>query len=917
MSGIPPRGEAWKRGDATDMDGGETAGAEGAPRTAWHAMAAEAALAALSADAGGLSAAEAARRLAEAGPNRLAAAKRESVGARILRQFRNLLIYVLLAAAALSAIFGHPVDAAVILSVVLVNAAIGFAQEGRAERALEAIRSMIDPQATVLRDGRRRAVPAETVAPGDVVLLEAGDRAPADLRLLRARGLTLDESILTGESVPVEKSAAPAPEGAVLGDRTSMAYSGCFVAAGQGAGLVVETGPRTELGRISALVGGVETLKTPLIRKMDAFAHTLTIWILGAAAAAFLVATLLRGYAFDEGFMAVVGLAVAAIPEGLPAIMTITLAIGVQRMAARNAIIRRLPAVETLGSVSVICSDKTGTLTRNEMSARRVVTPSARHVVEGGGYGPEGRVFDEAGETAAADPGLRALARAACLCNDADLASGPDGWRVEGDPMEGALLAFALKAGLDPAAERAAAPRRDEIPFDSAWKYMATLHDAPEGPLLLAKGAPERLLAMCAEEDGPDGPSPLDREAWRERAHALAADGMRVLAFARAAAPERGGVTPEDLDGRATLIGLVGFLDPPRDEARAAVAECRRAGVRVVMITGDHAATALAIARRLDLDAEPVALAGADLADLDGDALRAAARETAVFARTAPEDKLRLVEALQAEGLVVAMTGDGVNDAPALKRADVGVAMGRRGSEAAKEAAEMVLADDDFASIAAAVREGRTVYDNLMKVIAWTLPTNGGEAATVLAAIVFGVAMPITPVQILWVNMITAVALGLTLAFDPTDPRAMTRPPRAPGAPILDRPLMRRIAFVSALFVAGAFGAYFWALSRGLGVEAARTLVVNGLVAMEVAYLLSVRHVPGRPGALVTRAVALGVAAVALAQAAFTYWGPMQAIFETRPLGLLDGATLLVLGAALFGLVEAEKAWARRRGEAR
>ncbi|MEQ8964784.1 MAG: cation-transporting P-type ATPase [Azospirillaceae bacterium] len=893
-----------------------------ADRETWHALDPDAALGALESTRDGLAEAEAAARLQRHGPNRLPAGQRRGPLERFARQFHNLLIYVLLGSAILSAALGHGIDAAVILAVVVINAVIGYVQEGRAEQALQAIMGMIDPKAMVLRDGRRETVAADRIVPGDVVAIEAGDRVPADLRLIRARGLKVDEAALTGESVPVEKAQDAVDAAAPLADRTSMAFSGTFVAAGQGLGVAVATGPGTELGRVSALISAVDVLKTPLIRQMDGFARQLTIAILAIAALTFLFALFVRAYPAGEAFMSVVGLAVAAIPEGLPAIMTITLAIGVRRMAGRNALIRRLPAVETLGSVSVICSDKTGTLTRNEMTARSVVTAEGALAVSGAGYAPHGG-FTPAGAEAeidpAGDPLTVGLVRAGLLCNDAELrqaeeAQADETWRVVGDPMEGALMTLALKAGLDPELERKRFARNDEIPFDTRHRFMATLHHGHEdGSFVLIKGAPERVLAMCAAERGADGDRPIDAEAWHRRAEALAADGQRVLAFA--AKPARAGQQDlhfEEVEQGAVLLGFVGFIDPPREAAIAAVADCRRAGIRVVMITGDHAETARAIARQLGLAEDPAVLTGRDLEALDPEVLRRAARETSVFARTTPEDKLRLVEALQADGSTVAMTGDGVNDAPALKRADVGVAMGVKGTEAAKEAAEMVLADDDFASIVAAVREGRTVYDNLMKVIAWTLPTNGGEALTIIAAIAFGLALPVTPVQILWINMITAVALGVTLGFEPTEPGAMRRPPRPSGRPILTGTLLWRIVFVSGLFVAGAFGMFAFAEARGLPVETARTLVVNTLVVMEIFYLFSVRYVHGgsitRAGILGTPAVLAGVGTVVAAQLAFTYLPWLQVIFDTRPVGAVEGAAVLVVGVVLLLVVEAEKA---------
>ena len=881
----------------------------------YHALAPGEVELAFGTDEHGLAEPEAARRLAEFGPNRLTEPQPPSALARFAAQFRNLLILVLLAAAAVTALLGHWIDAAVIVGVVLANAAIGFVQEGRAEKAIGAIRRMLAPRASVIRDGARHTVDADRLVVGDLVLLEPGDRVPADLRLTRSRNLQIDEAALTGESVPAAKSPGAVDVDTPLAGRRSLAFSGTLVLTGQGRGVVVATADETEMGRIGTLVAGVRSLETPLLRQMNVFSRQLTFVILGLAAALFAFAAGARGYPVEEAFLAVVGVAVAAIPEGLPAVLTITLAIGVRRMALRNAIIRRLPAVEALGSVSVICTDQTGTLTRNEMTVRSVATGDATLQVTGVGYDPEGELLaqeEAAIPGAGGRPPVADLALAALLCNDASLHRSGDAWTAHGDPMEAALLVLAMKAGLDPAAARRRHPRLDAIPFEAERRYMATLHDVNGQRLLYLKGAPERLLELCRTERRNGADAPLDRASWLARTEAMAEAGQRVLALAVRPLPP-GTVAieaPSDLEG-AILLGLVGLIDPPREEAVAAVQSCRAAGIQVKMITGDHGATAMAIARQLGFEAGTAAT-GLDLDRTPDADLGEVARGTAVFARTSPEHKLRLVRSLQRGGAVVAMTGDGVNDAPALKQADVGVAMGRKGTEAAKEAAAMVLADDNFASIVAAVREGRTVYDNLKKVIAFALPTNGGESLTIVAAILLGLTLPITPLQILWINMVTAVALDLTLTFEPTEPGAMRRPPRPPSEPLLSTFLMWRILFVSFLFVAGAFSIFYWATVRGLALEEARTLVVNAIVAMEIFYLFNVRFQHGPSitwrGLLGTRAVIIGVALVTGLQLAFTYAPPFQLLFETRGVRLADGLVTIAAGVALLLVLELEKA---------
>ena len=908
--GQPPR-DAVQPGPSSPDEG----------RATWHALDATTVLDRLNSRPAGLGADDAAARLRAQGPNALPEPPRRHALLRFLAQFDNTLIHFLLAAAVAAWILGHEIDAAVIVAVVTINAIVGFIQEDKAEKALGAIRKMISPRAAVQRDGRRTSIPVAEIVPGDVVLIEAGDRVPADLRLLRARGLLIDEAMLTGESVASEKREAAVAADAPLGDRSCMAFSGTLVAAGQGTGIAVATGRGTELGRIGDLIAGVESLTTPLLRQINRFGQRFTWVAIGAAVLLFAFATLVRGFAWPEALIAVVALAVGAVPEGLPAVITITLAIGVQRMAARNAVIRRLPAVETLGATSVICSDKTGTLTRNEMTACRIVTAGHEIAVGGSGYQPEGQLTAGDGDDDVAALGAAApLIRCGLLGNVAHLKRVGDHWIVEGDPMEGALVVLARKAGLDPEHVRGEWPRADEIPFDAQHRFMATRHRAFDGghPIFV-KGAPERLLAMCSAQATAGGPQALDEAWWHERIARAASAGERVLGFAvKTQATSDGRLSFPDLDEGLVFLGLVGLIDPPRDEVVHAIARCRSAGIAVKMITGDHGATAAAIGRQLGLTERLDVVNGSDLDKTSDAELVGIAAMADVFARTHPEHKLRLVRALQSTGAVVAMTGDGVNDAPALKQADVGIAMGVKGTEAAKEASEMVLLDDNFVSIVSAVHEGRTVHDNIRKVIAWTLPTNGGEVLVVIAAILVGFTMPMTPAQILWINLITAVTLGLVLAFEPPEPGVMRRRPRPADAPLLSRFLVWRICFVSALFTTGALAIFFHAIDAGRDVETARTMVVNAIVVFEIFYLFNVRYLRATSfslrGALGTPPVLIALAVVVAAQFAFTYLPAMQALFETRALAFVDGMVVVGSGLVLMTILEIEKIVLRRLG---
>ncbi len=878
-----------------------------------HHHSAQEVLIALTSDAQGLSNEEAAARLTKHGPNRLTPPSKRGALMRFLLQFHNVLIYVLLAAAAVTSLLAHWVDTAVIVGVVVINSIIGFIQEGKAEQAMEAIRRMLSPEATVLREGRREVVAAETLVPGDIVLLASGDKVPADLRLLNSKNLRIEEAALTGESTAVEKSIAAVDAQAVLGDRYCMAYSSTLVVYGQGTGVVVATADNTEIGRISAMLQEVKTMTTPLLRQMEVFGRWLTIAILALAAVTFLIGWLVHHFALGDMFLAAVSMAVAAIPEGMPAVLTITLALGVQRMAGRNAIVRRLPAVEALGSVTTICTDKTGTLTRNEMTVQRVITASTVFEVSGSGYAPHGGFAIGEKETdISKHPDTLDLFRVGLLCNDAALNEGDGHWQIAGDPTEGALIPLALKAGVDAALEHEELPRTDHIPFESEHRFMATLHHDHSGhAFIFVKGAVEQVMAMCNQQRGAGEDLTLDLPYWHAQMAETGARGQRVLALAmKAVEVDQRELRFADMEGGFTLLGMVGISDPPRKEAIAAVSDCKAAGIRVKMITGDHADTARAIAAQLGIG-NGLALTGIELDAMDDEALRQAVRGVDVFARSSPEHKLRLVTAMQANGEIVAMTGDGVNDAPALKRADIGVAMGRKGTEVAKEAAEMVLADDNFATIAHAVQEGRTIYDNIKKAIVFIMPTNGGEAGIVVIAIVFGMALPLTPVQILWVNMVTAVTLALSLSFEKAEPDVMQRAPRAATEPILSGFMIWRISFVSVLLALGVVALFLWEIARGTSLEMARTMAVNALVMGEIVYLFNCRYLlapvrtwqdfTGNPYVL------LSIGVLMVMQLAFTYAPFMQALFGVVSLDAAGWGLIAAFGVLLFVAVELEK----------
>ena len=871
--------------------------------------------------ANGLTDDEVARRRAEYGPNELTRRAGRGPLRTFLLQFHQPLVYILLAAAGVTLSLGEYIDGGVILGVVLVNAIVGFLQEYRAAKAIDALARAMTATATVRRGGRTVRVPSPDLVPGDVVLLQSGDQVPADLRFVRVRDLRCAEAALTGESVPVEKAVAVVPADTPLADRRNMAFATSLITYGQGTGVVVATGDRTEVGTIQRLIGSADDLATPLTREIARFSHWLMYAIL-AVAGFTVVVGLIQGQPLLHLFHAAVALSVAAIPEGLPAAVTIVLAVGVARMARRNAIVRKLPAVEALGSTSVICSDKTGTLTENQMTVQRVWAVSRLWLVSGSGYAPEGAVTaaDESGDPISDVVGE--CLRCGVLCNDSRLVPKNGRWEIGGDPTEGALLAAGRKAGLDEDRLATEYPRVDVIPFESDHQYMATLHAGPAGGprVVYLKGSVERTLERCV---GVDAGLVQDMVAGMGQA------GLRVLAFARKEVPSgHQSLAHADVASGMTFLGLQGMIDPPRAEAVKAVTACHQAGVRVKMITGDHAATAAAIAAQLGLghpdgpDGQPPVLSGQQLEFIPDDQLPDAAGRIDVFARVTPEQKLRLVRALQTGRRVVAMTGDGVNDVPALKQADIGVAMGVAGTEVAKDAADMVLTDDNFASIVAAVEEGRGVFDNLTKFLVWTLPTNLGEGLVILVAVLLQTTLPILPVQILWINMTTAVLLGMTLTFEPKEPDLMDRPPRDPGQSFLTVDLLRRMVMVGLAMLAGAFGLFQYELWYGAlaGTEAAeaaaRTVAVAVFVAVEAFYLFNCRHLRrsafagefwGNPWAFG------GVGVMVVLQLLFTYAPLMNTAFHTAPMSMAAWGRVLAVAAAVFALVELETWWTNRR----
>ena len=868
----------------------------------------------------GLSPEEVANRYEKYGWNELQFKPGKPAWLRFLLQFHQPLLYILLLAGAVKAILGSWTNAAVIWGVTVINAVIGYVQEAQAEGAIASLAKSVATEVNVLRERQTLRIPSQDLVPGDIVLLASGDKVPADLRLLKVRSLQIDESALTGESVPVNKSIQPLAPDTPLAERTNMAYAGTFVTFGQAKGIVVATANNTEVGQISQSMEQRVSLSTPLTRKFAKFSRTLLYAVLTLATLTFAIG-LGQGESWLYMFEATVALAVSAIPEGLPAVVTITLAIGVNRMARRHAIIRKLPAVEALGSATVICSDKTGTLTENQMTVQSIYVGDKYYTVSGSGYSPKGEItqaIDGKPESPFEDglpPGLEECLIAGVLCNDSQLKQTGSDWSVVGDPTEGALIAVAAKASLSQSSLAAAKPRLDSIPFESQYQYMATLHDGI-APVIYVKGSVESLMSRCSRMISRDGETiAFERHQIEQAVAIMARKGLRVLAFAKKEiSTHQHSVLHEDIATDLIFLGLQGMIDPPRPEAIAAIHACQTAGIQVKMITGDHITTAQAIARKMDIDRTKWVLAfeGKQLEKMGDRELSQAVEDGSVFARVAPAQKLRLVEALQSKGEIVAMTGDGVNDAPALKQADIGIAMGKGGTEVARESADMLLTDDNFASIEAAVEEGRTVYQNLRKAIAFLLPVNGGESMTILISALLARDLPILSLQVLWLNMINSITMTVPLAFEPKSQGMMQQPPLNPHQPLLTRKLLMRILAVSMFNWILIFGMFEWAKSATEDVTVARTMAVQSLVAARIIYLLSIsqlgtslanylrgrtaliinmgrvplRLAPTRGRPIKAPILIVGTVAAVALQIVFSQWGVMNTLFETAPLTL-------------------------------
>lgn len=875
----------------------------------------------INSDRHGLDDQESILRLEKYGQNCLRPPKKKSPLKRFLSQFNNALIYALLVSACITLFLKHYTDSSVIILVVVINAIIGYIQEGKAEKALDAIRKMLSLHATVLRNGQYHVIDAELLVPGDIVSLQTGDKIPADLRLIQTDNLQTQEAALTGESFSVEKSTEAVPEGTPLAERKSMAYAGTYITKGQGKAIVVATGNATELGRISTLLYEVQSIETPLIQRINHLGRLLIGIILLTSSLTFFFGVWVRGFSYGEMFMAVIAIAVATIPEGLPAIITITLAIGVQRMAGRNCIVRYLPAVETLGSVDIICTDKTGTLTRNELSVRQVITANHSFSIKGSGYAPEGNILiDEQPIECSHYPVLFEISQAALLNNDAELTIKEGQWVLSGDPTEGALLSFALKAGHSRQSLEAKWSRTDIIPFDAAYSFMATMHHTQTGEgVIYIKGAPETLLLMADSELDKNGNTvPLQHDYWQHKLEELASSGQRVIAIAmKQATADYQKLEFHHVKQELVMLGLIGIIDIPREEAKAAIQECYKAGITVKMITGDNALTASAIGRELGIKESGTILTGRDIEAYSDAQLEKETEYTHIYARTNPEQKLRLVKALQSRQHIVCMTGDGVNDAPALKQADIGVSMGITGTEVAKEAASIILADDNFATIVHAVKEGRTIFNNIRKAIAFILTTDMAEGGVIILAILMGISLPISPVQILWVNMITAVTLSLSLSVEPINKDVMHYPPRTLKSPFFSKAMLLQSLFVSLYMVAATIGLFFWEQHQGESYSTAQTVAVNTLVMLEASYLLSIRYSNryafGRGSYSDNPYIFLSIFCVIVFQLLFTYFSFMQTLFGTSSLTLKQWGEIMVTALSLLIILEIKKFFTLRK----
>ncbi len=845
----------------------------------------------------GLTAGEVAARRARFGPNVLTADEQAGVWEVLLHQFRSPLVYILLIATVVTLAIEEYIDAAVIFAVLGLNATIGFFQERKAENAVRALMGLVAPKAHVIRDGRESVIESGELVPGDVVLLESGQRVPADLRLFSVTTLACDESLLTGESLPVRKTVDALPDALAVGDRSNMAFTGSVVTSGRGRGFVVATAAATELGKIATQIREEAEPATPLQNRMARFARVVGI-VVAAAAVVTIPLGLIRGMELSETFLVGVALAVSAIPEGLPVVFTITLAVGVQRMARRNAIIRRLPAVETLGSVTVIGSDKTGTLTVNRMTVQSVWAG--------------GRALHPGEEEAELSEPLYRTLLAAVLTNEAQLADDEQGGAV-GDPTELALLLAARQAGIDPRAERERWQSVREIPFEPERRYSASVRRLGREEVVFVKGAPERVVDMCRDMAGEEGNTELDRRAIARRIEIMASEGMRVLAMAAGSAAPAPGADPAGL----TFLGLQGLIDPPRPGVKQAIADCHRSGIRVVMITGDHVETARAIAADLGIAArEAPVVSGHDMDGFDDDSLRARVRDVNVFARVSPEHKLRVVRALQQQGEIVAVTGDGVNDAPALKAAEVGVAMGRSGTDVAREASDVVLADDDFVSIFEAVRQGRVTFDNLRKVTFFLISSGAAEIVVILTAVIAGWPLPMIPAQILWLNLVTNGVQDVALAFEPPERDVTSRPPRHPQEGIVSRLLWQRTVLSGVVMAAGTLVVFRWVLDATGSLTQAQTAALTAMVVYQAIHAGNARseHTSAlRMSPFSNRFLLAAVAGAVGLHVAALHVPFTQFVLRVEPLDLTTWSVILAMSLTVLAAVEIDK-WLRRRG---